>query len=133
MKRNLVVSSQKQAKEMIEAFLKANVLPVHENMEILFGWFARDLEDDDEVGCPCFVYEMGNFISRQGQEVNILIYVKIFANKDLNVTKLYQISQEKRMFFDEISDGEAFDMVDKMSRYQNQRFIYKDGKISEVK
>lgn len=131
-KRKLIVSSLKQAERMIEAFLAANALPVRANMNVMFGWFYRDLEDDDEVGCPCFVYDYGPFEDRTFKTSNILIYVKIFANKDLNVTKLYQISQQKRMFFDTVNDGESFDMIDQKHRYIRQRFIYKNGLISEV-
>lgn len=131
-KRKLIVSSLDQAKRMIEAFLAANALPMHGALNVMFGWFYRNLEEDDEVGCPCFVYDYGPFEDRTFKTSNILIYVKIFANKDLNVTKLYQISPHKRMFFDEVKDGDGFDMVDAKHRYNNQHFIYKDGCISEV-
>ena len=63
---------------------------------------------------------------------NIVVYVKIFANKDLNVTKLYQITSDKCMFFDPIGDGETFEMKDVLQRYENQSFIYKEGRISEI-
>lgn len=131
-KRKLIVSSLEQATSMIEAFLAANALPRKGKMDVMFGWFYRDLEDDDEVGCPCFVYDYGPFKDRTFKTSNILIYVKIFANKDLNVTKLYQISQHKAMYFDEVKDGDSFDMVDAKHRYDNQHFVYKDGLISEI-
>ncbi len=131
-KRKLIVSSLEQATEMIKAFLAANALPRKDKMDVMFGWFYRDLEDDDEVGCPCFVYDYGPLEDRTFKTSNILIYVKIFANKDLNVTKLYQISQHKAMYFDVVKDGDSFDMIDTKHRYDNQHFIYKDGCISEV-
>lgn len=131
-KRKLIVSSLDQATKMIESFLAANALPLHGQLNVLFGWFYRDLEDDDEVGCPCFVYDYGPLEDRTFKTSNILVYVKIFANKDLNVTKLYQISPHKRMFFDEVKDGDSFDMIDTKHRYDNQHFIYKGGSISEV-
>ena len=116
---------------MIKAFLSANALPLHDDMPIMFGWFARDLEDNDEVGCPCFVYEYGRYVSGHIRSNNIIVYVKIFANRDLNITKFYQVTANKKMFFDELKDGDMFEMKDKFHRYQDQRFIYQDGKISE--
>lgn len=131
MKRDIIVSSLGQATEMIKSFLNANVLPVPENLSVSFGWFVRDLENDDEVGCPCFVCDCGSFVLGQIKTENILIYVKIFANKDLNITRIYQLTKAKKMFFDEIKDGDIFKMSDRFNRFEDQIFIYKNGKIVE--
>ena len=132
MKRKLIVSSLEQATNMIKAFLTANALPVHKNLTVMFGWFARDLEDDDEVGCPCFVCDLGSLELGHVKTSNILVYVKIFFFFFLNVTRLYQVTEEKRMFFDQLEDGDYFDMKDAMLRFQDQRFVYRSGNILEV-
>ena len=132
MKRELIVSSLQQATEMIKAFLKANALPVPEKLDVMFGWLARDLEEDDEVGCPCFCCDCGPLKGSNIRTSNILVYVKIFANKNLNVTRLYPITGHRRMFFDMLDDGDIFEMKDAFHRYQDQKFVYKNGTISEV-
>ncbi len=132
MKRMLIVPSLEQATKMIKSFLAANALPVHNDLKVLFGWFSRNMEDDNVVGCPCFVCDCGQFTLSHVRTNNIVVYVKIFANKDLNVTKLYQITSDKCMFFDPIGDGETFEMKDVLQRYENQSFIYKEGRISEI-
>ncbi len=131
MKRKLIVSSLEQATGMIKSFLAANALPLREDLNVMFGWFVRDMENDDEVGCPCFVCDYATYTGNVKTN-NILIYVKIFANKDLNVTKFYQISSDRRIFFDVLHDGDTFDMKDVLKRFPEQHFVYKDGKISEV-
>ena len=50
MKRMLIVPSLEQATEMIKSFLAANALPVHNDLKVLFGWFSRNMEDDNVVG-----------------------------------------------------------------------------------
>ncbi len=142
MKRKIVVSTAEQALQLMKAFLFSNRLSGkldlfdHENQkactQIKLGWFSRDMEDDDSVGCPCFVCDFAGTAPYGRKPLKGIVYVKVFASKDVNITKILVTGKRERIFFDEIPDGEIFYMKDPLGRYEPQSFIYKDGAVAEM-
>ncbi len=141
MERKILVSSAEQALGLMKAFLVSNMLDnelavfdkdaQEPQYQIKFGWFSRDLEDDDMVGSPCFVCDYEGMLPGSKEPISGVVYVKVFASKDANLTKMHILTPQKRVFFDEIEDGECFKMEDPIGRYEKEDFIYKDGVVSK--
>lgn len=138
-KRKILVSSSEQALGLMKAFLVANMLDNdlavfdgkigESRYKIKFGWFSRDLENDDEVGCPCFVCDYEGVMPGSTSRLKGIVYVKIFASKDANLTKMLIDIDKKRFHFEEIQNGQCFQMQDPLHRYEDETFVYKDGDI----
>lgn len=125
-KRVLSVDSQRKAISLIKEYMAQNMPMAMLLPGVTLIWFDRDKEEDDSVGCPCFLASAVD----GGKEVTF--YAKIFAKGPAEAVKIYEFDLSKAPFMDVIKDGEVFDMKDIQHRYQNQRFIYKDGMISEI-
>lgn len=137
MERKLTVPSAQKALELMVAMLAANMMdnelevdnPNSENPNyiIKFGKFSRDIEGEDLVGCPCFVCDfkgMGPVGYLRG-----IVYVKAFGMHNSVLTKMHLIEEEPNFDFLEIEDGEDFVMHDEKGRYEDERYVYKDGVI----
>ena len=140
MERILSVPSAQKALELMKAMLAANMLdnelevddPNSENPEyyIKFGKFSRDIEGEDLVGCPCFVCDfkgMGPVSYLHG-----IVYVKVFGTKNSLLTRMHLIENEPNFDFIEIENGDDFSMHDEKGRYEDERYVYKDGVIIKV-
>lgn len=99
------------------------------NYFIKFGWFSRDKDEEDRVGCPCFVCDFKGVLPTEPTSVHGIVYVKVFATRKLNMTKMHLIEDEQNFNFDEIKDGEAFTMRDEAGRYEAETFIFSKGLI----
>lgn len=139
MKRIILVSTADQALKLMKAFLASNMLDnelavfdkndSEPHYQIKFGWFYRNLENEDQVGCPCFICDYEGMLPGSKKPIKGVVYVKVFASKDANLTKMQIVSSEQNIFFDEIADNETFTMIDPLHRYENEVFIYKDGNV----
>ena len=139
MERKILVSSAEQALKLMKAFLVSNMLDnelavfdkkaKEPEYQVKFGWFSRDLENDDEVGCPCFVCDYEGMLPGSQKPISGIVYVKVFASKDANLTKMHVLTPEKRVFFDEIKNGEGFKMTDPLGRYEDEEFVYNHGEV----
>lgn len=130
MKKSILkVPTKEQALSLMQSMLFANMIdnglevvdPKAEVPEyfIKFGWFSRDRDEEDTVGCPCYVSDFHDIVPGEDGTVHGIVYVKTFATHDISMTKMHFITAERNFSFTEIADGEEFEMEDG-SRYLNQ-------------
>ncbi len=133
--RDLKVASDEQALKLMFAFLAANMLDNELGVEnpgekepkyfIRYGWFSRDEDAEDRVGCPCYVADYEGYIPGESKTGHAVVYVKSFAQRSPTMTKMH-VTQNGNFSFDEIEDGDEFTMED------GRRYLRKDGKVTLV-
>jgi hypothetical protein len=140
MKRNLVVPSTEKAIELMKAFLSSQLIEVDLDRDIeaesertapyfiKLTWLSRDFETDIWLGCPCFVSDFHGKLA-SGEDVHGVIYVKCFPTQSTRVTQMKIVDKRLDFGLVFIEDGEDFIMHDKLRRYDDEHFIFKDGKI----
>lgn len=121
-------------KSMLSSNMLDNELQTDESGEykIRFGWFSRDCDDEDRVGCPCFICEYRGFIPGENEMTNAIVYVKAFGMRNGCMTKMHYIGKDKDKFhFEEIFDNQTFLMA-KTGGYQKEMFLYCFGNIANI-
>ena len=61
-----------------------------------------------------------------------IVYVKAFGTKNSLLTRMHLIENEPNFDFIEIENGDDFSMHDEKGRYEDERYVYKDGVIIKV-
>ncbi len=140
MKRNLLVDTTSKAIELMKAFLASQLIEGDLDRDlscegdevpyfIKLTWVSRDFETDVWLGCPCFVSDFHGKLP-SGEEVHGVIYVKCFPTQSTRVTQMKIVDDNRLDYnFSFIEDGEDFKMHDKLGRYDDEYFIFKNGKI----
>ena len=146
-KREIKVATAEDALKRMQAFLFANLMDSHdlelENPQkegssyfVKLIWLARDADDKNKVGCPCYACSYRGILPFSGKAVDGIIYVKVFADKDYNMVKMHLVEESMldgvNFSISPIEEGETFKMVDEAGRFVDEKFIYKDGKIAKV-
>ncbi len=145
--REIKVATAEEALKRMQAFLFANLMdanslevedPQDENSNyfIKLVWLARETDNKNKVGCPCFACSYKGNSTNKVDAINGLVYVKVFADKDINMVKMHLVEEDwedgVNFSISPIEEGETFKMVDEAGRFVDETFIYKDGKIEKV-
>ena len=139
MKRNLVVDSASKAIELMKAFLASQLIESDLDRDlscegyeapyfIKLTWVSRDFETDVWLGCPCFVSDFHGKLP-SGEDVHGIIYVKCFPTQSTRITQMKIVDDRLDYNFSFIEDGEDFCMHDKLGRWDDEHFIFKNGRI----
>lgn len=133
--KDLKVTSDEQALKLMLSFLAANMLDNELSVEnsndpepkyvIRYGWFSRDGDAEDKVGCPCYTADYQGYIPGENKTCHAIVYVKSFAQRHLTMTKMHVVD-EGGFSFVEIKDGEEFAMED------GRRYLRRDGKVTSI-
>lgn len=134
--REIKVAEAKKALELMLSMLFANMLDnelqtdeATGKYKIRFGWFSRDCDAEDRVGCPCFIGEYHGFVPGEDKVINAIVYVKAFAVRNGCITKMHFIGENKNQFhLQEILDGEKF-IMDETGSYKKEEFMYSNGNV----
>ena len=145
-RREIKVASAEEALKRMQAFLFANMLdnelevddPHSENPSyyVKLVWLSRERDEKDKVGCPCFACTFNGMLPGRTKAADGIVYVKVFADKDYQMVRMHliDVDPEEGVNFsvEEIPEGEVFEMIDEEHRYEDEKFVFKDGKISKV-
>lgn len=133
--RDLKVDSAEKALALMKAMLSANMMDnwlvvddeksENPNYFVKFGYFNRNVEDDDIVGCPCFLCDYEGPLPASEHLKNAIVYVKAFGVHNSVMTRMFFVEEGKPDFFiDEINDGDVFSMDDgRHYKYQDKKII----------
>ncbi|MBS4773319.1 MAG: hypothetical protein KHX55_03460 [Proteobacteria bacterium] len=133
--KDLKVASDEQALKLMLSFLAANMLDNELSVEnpndsepkyvIRYGWFSRDEDAEDKVGCPCYVADYEGYIPGEDRAEHAIVYVKSFAQRYPTMTKMHLVKNGGFDFI-EIENGEEFVMED------GRRYLRQDGKVMPI-
>ncbi len=139
MKRKLLVPNEQKAIELMKALLSANMIDndlevddpkkEHPTYFIKLAWLSRDVENDDWVGCPCFICDFHGMLPDSDKPVHGVVYVKIFASRETTMTKMHIIDDHFDFGFNIIENEEVIKMRDKEGRYEDEDFVFVNGEI----
>ncbi len=141
-KRNLAVASEEKAIELMKAFLASQLIDTDLDRDesagstsapyfIKLAWVNKDWEGNDWLGCPCFVADFHGKTHDQ-KKVHGVVYVKTLPTQTTEITKMQIVEDELSLDFDFIENGDTFSMRDTKCRYQDEKFIFKNGEISRL-
>lgn len=139
MKRKLLVPNEQTAIQLMKAFLAANMIDneldvddvnkEHPSYFIKLVWLSKDTENGEWIGCPCFVCDFHGVLPYSSEPIHGIVYVKIFASKSYNMTKMHIVEDYFDYDLREIEDGEAIQMSDKTGRFEDEEFFFQNGEI----
>lgn len=139
MKRKLLVPDEHIAIKLMKSLLSANMIDndlevddpnkEHPTYFIKLVWLSRDPENNEWVGCPCFICDFKGMLPDSDKPVHGIVYVKIFASQTSNMTKMHIIEDYFDYDFTLIEDGDEFKMHDEEGRFEDEIFVFTEGVI----